>query len=805
MDRRLADLRFALRSAVRSPLFALTVIATLGLGIGANTAIFSFVDALLIRSLPYPDPGRMAVVWQDFSASGGPAQEWFTPPDYEDLVENATTLEASSPLRGFQANLTGAGEPERLQGLAVTPGYFEVAGVRPAVGRAFDARETAADARVLVISHDLWMRRFAGDPAAVGRAIELNGTSWMVVGVMPRGFRPPFAPADAWRPYRREQFGAGCGRSCYVMQVIARVRPGASPEQVAADLGRLSDYIIARAPAAKAGLRLRAVPLQAQLAGPTGPALFALLGAVGLLLLVACVNIANLLLARAGGREREMAIRTAIGASRGSLLGQLLSESVVLGMAGGAAGVLLAYWGVDLLIAMSPPGTPRLDEVAMDGRALGFAAATSILTALLFGLVPALHLSGTGVADSLREAGGMRAGTGRRRIRSLFVVAETAIALTLLAGAGLLMRSFLRLQAVDAGFDASHALTVPLILPQARYPGPAQRDEFWGRLVDRLGARPGVTAAAGVSVLPLSGTNTDIDVNIEGRPPATTREDQTVANYRSVTPGFIEAMGMRLLRGRGITPADRADAAGVAVINETMAARWWPGEDAIGKRFSSDSPDGPWLTVVGMVADVHHDGLDQPVRPEMWLPVEQVPDPGLTLVVRTDGDPLDIVPVARAEVRSLDPELPLGQVSTLDRLVADSVAVPRLFVAFFGFFALVAMLLAAVGIYGVTAYTVGQRTQEIGVRIALGADARVVVGMIVGQAMRVAAAGIAIGVAGALALSRSLRSLLFELSPTDPATFIGIVALLAVVSFLACWLPARRAAGVRPVEALRRE
>ncbi|MGD8276497.1 MAG: ABC transporter permease [Gemmatimonadota bacterium] len=805
MDRVRTDLRFALRSAARSPLFAFTVIATLGLGIGANTAIFSFVDALLLRPLPYPEPDRMVVVWQDFSATGGPAQEWFTPPDYEDLARDATTLAASSPIPGFQANLTGGGEPERLQGLAVAPGYFDVTGVKPAIGRAFDADEASRDAHVLVISHDLWTRRYGADPDMVGRTLELNGTAWTVVGVMPREFQPPFAPADVWRPYRRELFGDGCGRGCYVMQVLARVRPGASPEQVGADLTALGEQILSQAPGAKAGLRLRAVPLQEQLAGPTEPALLALLGAVGLLLLIACVNIANLLLARAGGREREMAIRTAIGANRGTLIRQLLTESVILAVAGGAAGVLLAFWGVDLLVAMSPPGTPRLEDVVMDGRALGFAAAASVLTAVLFGLVPAIHLSASGVADSLREAGGLRSGAGRRRLRNLFVVAETAIALTLLTGAGLLMRSFLRLQAVDAGFDASHALTVPLILPRAGYPDAAQRNQFWGRLTERLEARPGVVAAAGLSVLPLSGTNTDIDLLIEGRPVPATREDQTVANYRSVTPGFIAAMGMRLLRGRGITAADRTDAPLVAVINQTLAARYWPGEDAMGKRFSAEGPDGPWVTVVGIVADVHHDGLDLPVRPEMWLPVEQVPDAGLTLVLRTDGDPAVLGPLVRAEVRALDPDLPLGQVSTLDRLVANAVAVPRLFVAFFGFFALVALMLAAVGIYGVTAYTVGQRTQEIGVRIALGADARGVIAMIVGQAMRVAGAGIAIGVVAALVLSRALGSLLFELSPTDPATFLAIVLLLAGVSFVACWLPARRAAGVRPVDALRRE
>lgn len=805
MDRLRVDLRFALRSVSRSPLFAFTVILTLGLGIGANTAIFSFVDALLLRSLPYPDSDRMVMVWQDFSATGGPEQEWFTPPDFEDLASSVPSIEAVTPLMGFGPNLTGAGDPERLTGLLVTPDYFTVVGTEPAIGRAFDALDAERDGRVVVLGHGLWQRRFGGDPGVVGSTIQLNDVAYTVVGVMPAGFRPPFAAAEIWRPYRREIFGGGCGRGCYVMQVMARLRPGVTPQQASADLGVLARSIEEIAPGEKQGLILRAVPLRRQLAGQTRPALLALLGAVGLLLLVACVNIANLLLARATGREREMAVRTAIGANRPALFQLLLTESAVLGLAGGAAGILVAFWGVDVLVAMSPPGTPRLDEVAMNARAFGFAGAAALTTALLFGLVPAIQLSATGVTETLRETGGSRAGAGRRRVRGALVVAETAIALTLLVGAGLLMRSFLRLQAVDAGFDAANALAVPVVLPSARYPDAAQQNEFYRELTERLSARPGVVAVGAASILPLTGDNTDVSFVAEGRPLPTSREEASAANYRSATPGYLPAMGIRLLRGRGILESDRAGAPLVAVINETMANRYWPGEDPVGVRFSTESTDGPWTTVVGVVADVHHDGLDLPVRPEMWVPVQQLPAAALTLVVRASGDPVDLLPSVRSEVRMLDPDLPLGAVSTLEQLVSQSVAVPRLFVAFFSFFAFVAVLLAAVGIYGVTAYTVGQRTQEIGVRIAFGADARGVVGMIVGQAMRIAAAGIIIGVLAALALSRTLASLLFDLSPTDPLTFMALVLLLSTVSLFACWLPARRAARVRPIEALRHE
>jgi len=804
MDRLRQDLRYASRALFRAPLFTITVLLTLGLGIGANTAIFSFVHAILLRALPYPDADRIVMLWQDFSSAGGPAREWFTPPDYEDLVEQSRTLTAASPIISWGPNLTGTAEPERLTGLIVSTGWFDVVGVQPAIGRGFTAEDANGDGRVVVLSHGLWQRRFGADPGLAGRSITLNGVDYTVIGVMPEGFRPPFRPADIWRPWTRAVFSAGCGRGCYVMQVMARVGPQFSLEQAHADIAAIGASIAERFPSEKRDMRLAAVPLHEQLAGPTKPALFAMLAGVGLLLLIACVNIANLLMARAGGREREVAVRTAIGASRGRVLRQLLTESVVLGVVGGAAGVVLAFWGVDLLAAMSPPGTPRLDEVAINATALSFAMALAATTGILFGAVPALQLSRVDVTASLREAGGLRSSIARRRTRNVLVVAEIAITLTLLSGAGLLARSFTRLMAVDPGFRPDRTLAVSLQLPAAKYADDAQVNAFWAQLIERLAAHPQVEAAGATSLLPLSGNNSDVSFAIAGRPPAAGR-DQPAANYRTVTPGLFDAMGMRVLRGRGLTEQDHAGAPAVVVINQSMAERYWPDEDAIGGRISSGSSDGPWTTVVGIVADVHHDGLHLPVRPEMYLPYGQLPDNGMTLVLRTQGDPLDLLPGVRAEVRALDPDLPLGATTTLDQVVSQSVAIPRLFVSFFSFFALVALLLAAVGIFGVTAHAVSQRTQEIGIRMALGAKAHDVLAIVLRQSLAVTATGLLLGLALALGLSRSLRTLLFRTSPADPLTYIAIVLVFGAVAITASLLPALRATRVDPVEALRRE
>jgi putative ABC transport system permease protein len=786
-------------------LFAITMIATLGLGIGANTAIFSFVDSMLLRPLPHPDPHELVMIWQDFGSTGGPRREWFTPPDYRDLQTQNRTLEAVTPVLNWVPNLTGMDEPERLLGQFVSTDYFKIAGVQPAIGRGFTESDAQGDGQVVVISHELWQRKFGRDPGVLNRTMLLNGLPFQVIGVMPEGYRAPFAQSDLFRPYLPNTFSAGCGRGCYVIQVLARLRDGVSLEQANADMSTLAAGIREAAPGEKQGMELRVISLQEQLTGPIKPALVALLGAVGLLLLIACVNIANLLLSRSAAREREVAVRTAIGANRGVIVRQLLTESVIIGLIGGAVGVLIAYWGVDLLLRMSPAGTPRLEDVHVDLRALSFALALSTLTGLLFGLFPALQLARVNTSDTLKESGGLRTSASRRRARSALVVAEVAIALTLLAGAGLMMRSFARIQAVDPGFRPEKALATQLILPRAKYPNADAGKAFYAQLMERLRSNPGVESVGLVSILPLSGDNTDVGFLIEGRPLPTNREEANAADYRSITPGYLDAMGISLLRGRRLADTDRPGAPLVALINETLARRYFPNEDPIGKRITTDGPGSEWTTIVGVVADVHHRGPAQPVRPELYLPFEQVPAAAMWTVMRTRAEPIRLAPVVRAELRALDPDLPVARQTTIEDLMKQSVAMPRLFVTFFGFFAAVALLLAAVGIYGVTAHAVSQRTQEIGVRIALGADTGAVVAMIVRQAMLVALIGLILGLTAALLLSRALQSLLFELKPWDPATFASIAAILAAVSLVASWAPARRAASVNPIKALRTE
>jgi putative ABC transport system permease protein len=804
MESVVQDVRFALRTLRKSPLFTFTVIATLAVGIGANTAIFSFVDVLLLRPLPYSSPDRLVAIWEDFSSRGGPAQEWFTPPDFADVRDRARALDEVSLYNGWTPNLTGSGEPERITGAIVSANYFSLLGVAAAVGRTFATEDTENDGRVIVLSDALWQRRFGGDRGVLGTTISLNGDPFTVIGVMPESFRPPLLPADLWRPATPATFSAGCGRGCYVMRVLGRIAPDATIERARADLESVANGIREAFPGEKAGFTFAVVPLAEQLAGPVRPALLALLGAVGLLLLIACVNIANLLLARAGGREREVALRLAIGAGRIAIVRQLLIESVVLALVGGAAGVLLAFWGVEGLVALSPAGTPRIDEVAVDGRIFGFALLLSAATGVLFGLVPALHLSRPDLARTLRE-GGPRASGVRRRVRNALVVSEMAIALTLLAGAGLLMKSFLRLQAVDPGYRPENVLTVNMLLPRLSYPEVPQFTAFYDELLGRLRRRPGVVTVGATSILPLSGNNSDVGFLIEGRPLPADRTEAPVAWYRQVTEDYFAAIGMRIVRGRGFTERDRADAPPVVVINETMARRYWPNEDPIGKRINERGPDDPWVSIVGIVADSRHNGIDQAPLVEMYLPFQQRPARVMTLVLRTTGDPLTLVPAVREEVRATDPELPLGVTSSMEQLVSDAVALPRLYLSFFAFFATVALLLASIGIYGVTAHAVSQRTQEIGIRMALGAQSADVVRMMVRQTMMLVGLGLVVGLALAFALSDTLTTLLFELSPTDPSTYALIAALLALVAFVATWLPARRATRVDPIVTLRVE
>jgi predicted permease len=807
MDTLRQDIRYALRTMRRSPAFTLTVLLTLGIGIGANTAIFSFVDTMLLRPLPYPDPHRMVMIWEDFSGKGGRADEWFTLPDFRDVQERAPSLEAVTALLGWGPSLTGAGEPEQLTGAAVHPAWFDVVGLMPALGRRFLEADHGGDGSIVVLSHALWQRRFGGDAEILGHNIQLNGEAFQVVGIMPPDFKPPFQQAELWRPITRTTIGRNCGesRSCYVLRVMARVRGGASVASAGEELAGIAAAIRDEDPGEKDSMVFRIVGLHEELMGNVKPALIALLAAVGMLLLIACVNIANLLLARSSAREREVAVRTAIGARRGAILRQLLVESTVLGLAGGAVGTLLALWGVNVLRSMSPENTPRLEEVAVDGRVLLFAVMLSVLTGILFGMAPALQLARTDLTRALREAAGPRTSGARKRLRSLLVITEMALALTLLAGAGLLIRSFARLQAVDPGFRAENVLTVNLNFPASRYTEANTVARIVEDLLDRLGSRSDLQAAGASTIIPLNQGDNDSNFLIEGRPLPRDRTETPIAWYRQVTSGYFAAIGMRVVAGRGFTHEDQEAAMPVAVVNETLARRHWPDADPIGQRVSFGGPEGPWASIVGIVADARQSGLDQPTRGEMFLPLAQQPARGVTLVLRGRGDPLSLVPAVRGEVAAIDADLPLGRVATMQETLRQSVALPRLYLSFFAFFALVALVLAAVGIYGVTAHAVAQRTSEIGVRMALGADAGDVLRLVLRQTLVLVVAGLGSGIVLALALSRLMAGLLFDLSPQDPATFISIGLILTAVALIASWVPARRATRVDPLRALRTE
>jgi putative ABC transport system permease protein len=803
MSRLVRDLRFALRTLLRAPVFAATVVLTLALGIGAATAIFSFVHGLLLRPLPFPDPERLVMVWQDMRAVGGPADEWFTPPDFVDLRDQGTTFSAVSGLGRSSVTLESGDGAERVAGSIVSPDYFTVTGVQPLLGRGFLPDEDL-DARVIVLTHGFWQRRFGGAADVLGSTVTLSGQPFTIVGVMPPGFVPPYQADAEFLRSRVWSADGPCGRGCYSLRVLARVAPGVSVAEAAAEAQTIAARIAAEH-ATNENVTFRVVPLHAELTQATRRPLLALLGAVGFVLLIACVNIANLTLARNAQREREISIRTALGAGRRRLVRQLLTESVLLAVAGCVLGIAFAAWGIDVLIAMSPTDTPLLDRVAFSGTVFAFAAATAVGCGVLFGMLPALQATRPAIAESLKEAGSLLAGRARLRARSALIVAEIAVALVLLVGAGLLMKSFFRLLEVDTGYRAENVLLGELGLTQAQAPQQAQAVAFYDRLLERLGAHPDVAAVGAVTMHPLSGGGTDVDFHLEGDAPATTRDEVKGVWYRSATPGYRSAIGLRMVAGRWIEDGDHAAAPNVVVINETMARRYWPGEDPVGRRISMGSTSGPWWTIVGVAADMRHNAIETPAGVELFAPLAQLPERFVTVAMRTTGDPLRLAPVLRQEVRALDAAVPVAAVTTLEQLVRQAVAVPRLMTLLFGVFAGSALLLAAIGIYGVMASAVGARSREIGVRIALGAEPRSVRALFVRRALALVALGALIGTAGALVTARALASLLYEVAPADPAAIGAVVALLALVSLTAGYLPARRASRVDPMQVLRRD
>ena len=799
MDALVHDLRQAFRALRRSPGFAAVAVLMLALGIGAATAMFSVVDVTLLRPLPFHEPHRLVHVWEttpqgeDFSASE---------PNYLDFRAGARTLSALAAFRMGERSLTGGGEPERLRSVAATHSLFPVLGVTPALGRGFAASEDqpGGDARVAVLGDRLWRRRFGADPRVVGRTITLDGAPHTVVGVLPASFR--LLDADVWTPLAP---GASQDRTDHWLRMVGRLAPGATHAGAQAELARIAARIGSEHPEVR-GWSVRVESLSEWLVDARARrASVLLLGAVGLLLLLACANVANLLLARATTRQADLGLRAALGAGRARLVRQMLAESLLLAAAGAVLGLLGAAWALEAVRALPPGMVARADEIGIDARVMAFALAVTLFTTLVFGLAPALHASRDGLYDALKHTARTGASRAQRRLRDGLVVAQVALAVVLLCGAGLLVRSLVRLQGVDVGFATEHAYAVPLQLSGERYADEARVARFYEAVVGRVAEIPGVAGAGATAVDPFSEWNLMNDVTAEERAAQAPPSGELSAAWRVVTPGYFGAAGVPLLQGRLLNEADRDGAPPVAVVSRTLAARLWPGESAVGKRLFWGGTDGTPRTVVGVVGDIRDVTLEADPPPLLFLSAAQVSWPSMTLVVRTRGEAPGLADAVRRAVWAVDPGLPVPEVRPMERSRAAAVAEPRLHALLLGTFAAAALLLAGVGLYAVLAFSVVQRAREIGVRMALGARSVAVMGMLVRRGLALTAAGIVIGLVGAALLSRFVQSLLYQTAGTDLATYAAVPLLLAVVGAAASWLPARRAARVDPMVVLRSE
>lgn len=814
----MSNLRIAARSLLRSPAFSVAAVLALALGIGANTSVFSVVNAVLLRALPYADEGRVVRVhnrWNDTpEATISPAEHF----DYVDGTEGV--FSAYGTYATGSVNLTGDGAPERLNAGFVSAGVLAALGVTPTAGRLIaDEEAGAANAPVALVSERFVARRMAGE-SVVGRDLRLNGQAYTVVGVVPGSFRLPTefgsaTAAEVLLPLGLDR-ATVTDRGSHFLEGVARLAPGipmaAAEREIASVAGRFVTQFPDDYPTdMRFGVYL--VPIREDIVGAVRPVVLTLLAAVGLVLLVTCTNVASLLLARSDGRRREFAVRTALGAGRREIAGMVLLETGVLSVAAGVLGIVLAAWGTSALLAFLPAGVGASLDVSMDVRVLGFALGVTVLATLLAGLAPltGLRRIGMDAQSVLREGGrGTTLSATRQRLRSLLVTGEVAVAVVLLVGAGLLLRSFVALLSVDPGYQVENVLTTRISLPDAEYPDDASRRTFFATLGERIRSIPGVAGAGAVTNLPLASSLGDINIRIEGRP---MREGEVSPrlDWQAVTPGYFDAMGMRIVEGRGFTASDDARAPGAVVLNESGARQHFPDGDAIGRRFVLGGEAGPGtVTVIGIVADIRHASLDAEPRGEMYLAHGQftfwnggsAPNT-MQLVVRTTVPPATIAGAVREAVGELDADLPISALSTMEEVEARSVAQPRFLLVLIGAFAAVALLLAAIGLYGLIAFIVGQRTHEIGVRMALGARAIEVVGMVMRQGMAMVGAGLALGLLGALVVSRAIRGLLYDIGPSDPLTLVSVTVVLAAVGALACVLPARRAAVTPPQEALR--
>jgi putative ABC transport system permease protein len=806
IDSTLGDIKFGIRMLVKSPGFTAVAVLSLALGIGANTAIFSLVDAVLIRPLPYQRADRLMMIWGDASRIGFPRND-LSPADYNDIKARNTVFEGVAAIDSHSFNLTGEGEPEKIYAQAVTYDVFPLLGVSPLLGRGFSADEDRPDAnRVAILSYGLWQRRFGADPGIVGREILLDGQNTTVIGIMPAHFELLDKYISMWVPIA---FGpAELGqRYNHYLTVMARLKDGVTQVQAQGDVESISEQIV-NEQGPEYGLSLFVLSLRDQLAGSVRLALLVLLAAVGCALLIACANLANLQLSRAAARQKEIAVRTALGARRLRLMRQLLIESILLSLLGGAAGLVVARSSLTFLQQLVPGSMAASTSISIDSKLLAYAVLLSMVTALLSGIAPAFQAAGLNLGEALKQAGG-RTGlaASSSRLRKSLVICEVALSLTLLAGAGLLIETFANLRRLDAGFRPENVLTMRTSLPHSRYHESGKRSAFYHQVLERIAALPGVQNAGYTTSVPLSWKGGTGWFEVEGKLPGPGQD----ANFREISPDYFRAIGTSLVEGRFFDDHDTARSQPVAIINQTMASEFWPNEPAIGKRFRPGNfPSHPWLTIVGIVGDTRQMGLQKAVKAEMYFPSDQAPEEYYffaprDLVIRTAANPERLAVAAREAVWSVDPQQPVSNIQTMDEIVAEEITDQRMAMILLGVLAALALSLAAVGVYGVLSYAVSQRTQEIGVRMALGAHRSTILMMILGDGGRVVAIGAGLGLIASLLFTRLMSSLLFGVGARDPFILIFVVIVLALISLAACLVPARRASSIDPLTAIRYE
>ena len=815
MDSLLRDVRHAFARLLRDRAFAAVTVLTLALGIGANTAVFSLVKATLLGPMPYGESDRLAVIW-------GPDRAETTHLSLQEVVNYARESQSLLDVAGYQeydASFTGGQEPELVRAGSATPNLFELTRTSAMLGRVFTPADTAGGSSdVIVISHGLWQRRFGGDPSIVGRSVQVNGRARTIIGVMPTSFKLPndyssLRPTEAWVPevVNPANLGAWGSRS---YSGLVRLKADVTAQRASNDLPVIAQrwvkagFVRSMPDGSLGALARRVIPVHEFVTGEMRNMLLILFGAVGFVLLIACANVANLQLARADVRRREVAMRAALGAERGHIIRQLLTESVLLAVAGGAAGIAAAWAGLQVVVALRPAKLPRIDETSLDGGVLAFTAVLAPITGVLFGLLPALQLSRPDVTGLLNDGGRSgTAGRSRQLARRSLVVLQLASSVVLALAAGLLIRSLIELHRIDLGFNSHHVLTAQLQVPATDYPQPADVVQFHRDVTERIAQLPGVRAAGSARVLPLARAIGDWSIKIEGRPHIP--EENPNGDYQAVTPGYFEAMELKLVRGRFVTSADREGTMPVVVINETMANRYWPGEDAIGRKFHMGTDDKPWLTIVGIVADVHHNAVVEEGRAEFYLAHAQLPEHiggaprGMTLVAKTEGNPLAVAGAVREAVRAIDRNLPVSDIRTMGDVAASALAQPRFVTLLLAIFAATALMLAAIGIYGTISLLVTERTQEMGIRLALGADRPTILKLVLGQGLTLIAIGLSAGIAGAVVLTRTLSGLIYGVGALDPLTFVAVPIILCLVGLLACFIPARRAASLDPITTLR--